>query len=474
MCSKRVDAADTANAKRSYPLRSRIIRNVILASGVTAFVVLVLIFVVSWRYLVGDTKEQLTEMTQDLKNEYEKCGGDTPRFRELMNDHADEFSVPMMFILLTTEEGKLLHSTFVAEDLRARVLEAIVQGQDAGRVSTAGTSLRDHVSAFRFQVIPLPGGNRIVMGVDVTPIECFLLFLVGTLLVGFVLMVGGAALITGVFATRLVRCLDRIALTASEIEQGDWSRRVEEEGMRVREVRTLVQMFNAMCDTNERTLAELRMLTDNIAHDLRTPLTRLGMAAESEATRCSPDGQLPDIVMDEVSAMLEMINTMLDISQTDAKIDRSPKTELDLVAAVTAAIDLYQPLAEQNGIALTGDTPASPVPFLGHREKMQQLLGNLIENAIKFTPRDGRVKVSLALVGEQLVLQVADSGCGIAPSDLPYVFKRFWRADSSRSLPGNGLGLALVKAIVTSYGGHIDCTSALGTGTTFTIRIPCA
>lgn len=466
--------ANSAEADRCYPLRSRIIQNVIFASSITAFAVLVLIFVVSWRYLVGDTEDRLTGIAQDLASEYGKSGGDTPQFRQLMEDYADEFSVPMMFVLLTREDGKLVHSTHVPRELRNRVLDSIAQGQDAGRVSAAGMKLGDHVDAVRFQVVSLPDGNQIAVGVDVTPVERFLLFLVGTLLVGFILMVGGAALMTGIFASRLVRCLDRIAITASAIEQGDWSRRVEEDGMRVREVRTLIRMFNAMCDKNEQTLAELRVLTDDIAHDLRTPLTRLGMAAESEATMNSPGGQLPDIVMEEVSAMLEMINTMLDISQTDAKIDRTPRAELDVVAAVTAAIDLYQPLAEQNGIVLTGETPSSPVPFLGHKEKIQQLLGNLIENAIKFTPRDGRIKVSLSVGDGHLVLKVEDSGCGIAPVDLPYIFKRFWRADSSRSFPGNGLGLALVKAIVTSYGGHIDCASTLGAGTAFTIRIPFA
>ena len=116
--------------------------------------------------------------------------------------------------------------------------------------------------------------------------------------------------------------------------------------------------------------------------------------------------------------------------------------------------------------------PDAPVVFSGHRGRLQRLVGNLLDNAIKFTPRGGTITIALEHVRDAFVLRVADTGCGIAAEDLPHVFRRFWRADSSRSLPGNGLGLALVKAIVTSYAGTITCDSSPGRGTAFSVSLP--
>lgn len=267
-------------------------------------------------------------------------------------------------------------------------------------------------------------------------------------------------------------CATSVASTATAIAAGDWSRRVEEEKKESREVRALVRAFNGMCDKNEKTLNELRVLTDNIAHDLRTPLTRLSMAAETVLTGGTLRDPLPDRVLGEARGMLEMINTMLEISQTGAKIDRSPRTDLDFAHLVRDLGDFYQPLAEQAGLTLRVHVPERGLAFSGHRAKLQQLVGNLLENAIKYTPRGGRIDLSLETLPEGVRLVVADTGCGIPAADLPHIYTRFWRADASRSLPGNGLGLALVKAIVTSYGGRLHCDSAPGQGSAFTVVLP--
>lgn len=267
-------------------------------------------------------------------------------------------------------------------------------------------------------------------------------------------------------------CATSVASTATAIAAGDWSRRVEEEKKESREVRALVRAFNGMCDKNEKTLNELRVLTDNIAHDLRTPLTRLSMAAETVLTGGTLRDPLPDRVLGEARGMLEMINTMLEISQTGAKIDRSPRTDLDFAHLVRDLGDFYQPLAEQAGLTLRVHVPERGLAFSGHRAKLQQLVGNLLENAIKYTPRGGRIDLSLDTLPEGVRLVVADTGCGISAADLPHIYTRFWRADASRSLPGNGLGLALVKAIVTSYDGRLHCDSVPGQGSAFTVVLP--
>ena len=181
---------------------------------------------------------------------------------------------------------------------------------------------------------------------------------------------------------------------------------------------------------------------------------------------------LPEMLFEQSSDMLELINTMLEISQTGCQLDRTPREDIDLCVFLRETADLYSTVLDDQDLKLTFDLPEDPVPFSGHRGRLQRLMGNLLDNAIKFTPSGGTITISLARTDSGIVLRVADTGCGISDADLPHVFRRFWRSDSSRSLPGNGLGLALAKAIVTSYAGTIECASTLGRGTTFTITLP--
>ena len=227
-----------------------------------------------------------------------------------------------------------------------------------------------------------------------------------------------------------------------------------------------------MCDQNEKTLTELKTLTDDIAHDLRTPLTRLRTAAEFAAMGGELKRPLSEMLFEQSSDMLELINTMLEISRAGSRLDRTPREDIDLCAFLRETADLYETVLDDRKLKLNLDLPPEPTLFSGHRGRLQRLLGNLLDNAIKFTPDGGEISISLARTESGIVLRVSDTGCGIAPDDLPHVFRRFWRSDSSRSLPGNGLGLALAKAIVTAYGGAITCESTPGRGTAFTVTLP--
>lgn len=175
--------------------------------------------------------------------------------------------------------------------------------------------------------------------------------------------------------------------------------------------------------------------------------------------------------------MIEMINTMLEISQTGCRIERTPRTEVDLSETVRRVAELYGPVAEDKAQRVALDLPPEPVVFHGHAGKLQQLVANLLDNAIKFTPEGGHVLVSLTTVardagGRAVRIAVSDDGPGIARNDLPHIFTRFWRSDSSRTLPGNGLGLALVKAIATSYGGTAEAENLDPRGVCFTVTLP--
>ncbi len=222
-----------------------------------------------------------------------------------------------------------------------------------------------------------------------------------------------------------------------------------------------------------KAMQELHDLSDDIAHDLRTPLARMHAQAELAAMGEVSAQELAAGVAEETTSMLELINTMLDLSQTGARIERSPRTDVDLAAIVRQMTEFYASVAEDKRVAFVLDLPEGEIVRSAHKAKLQQLVGNLLDNAVKFTPAGGTVSVTLSKEPETGLarLAVSDTGIGISEEDQPNLFKRFWRSDASRSLPGNGLGLAVVKAIVTSYGGSVTCTSHPGVGTTFVVKL---
>ena len=222
-----------------------------------------------------------------------------------------------------------------------------------------------------------------------------------------------------------------------------------------------------------KAMQELHDLSDDIAHDLRTPLARMHAQAELAAMGDVSAAELAAGVAEETSSMLELINTMLDLSQTGARIERSPRMDVDLAAIVRQMTEFYASVAEDKGVAFVLDLPDGEIVRSAHKAKLQQLVGNLLDDAVKFTPSGGTVSVTLTKEPETGLarLAVSDTGIGISDEDKPNLFKRFWRSDASRSLPGNGLGLAVVKAIVTSYGGSVTCTSRPGVGTTFVVKL---
>ena len=222
-----------------------------------------------------------------------------------------------------------------------------------------------------------------------------------------------------------------------------------------------------------KAMQELHDISDDIAHDLRTPLARMHAQAELAAMGEVSAQELAAGVAEETTSMLELINTMLDLSQTGARIERSPRMDVDLAAIVRQMTEFYASVAEDKGVAFVLDLPDGEIVRSAHKAKLQQLVGNLLDNAVKFTPSGGTVSVTLTKEPETGLarLAVSDTGIGISDEDKPNLFKRFWRSDASRSLPGNGLGLAVVKAIVTSYGGSVTCTSRPGVGTTFVVKL---
>ncbi len=276
-------------------------------------------------------------------------------------------------------------------------------------------------------------------------------------------------------ARRAVSAVEAVTRTARKISEGTLEERVPVK-RRDDEIDQLATTFNEMLDRIQTLLKEMKEISDNIAHDLKSPITRIRGIAEITLTTGKSQAEFEGMAastIEECDRLLDMINTMLLISRTEAGVDRRPFEEIDLSRLVESACELFGTAAEDKGVVL-GCVAGDGIRTTGDRRMIQRMISNLIDNAIKYTPSGGRVDV---VVDKQhdadgVRVVVADTGIGIPPEDLTRIFERFYRGDHSRSMAGMGLGLSLALAIARSHGGDITVVSRPDEGSTFTVILP--
>ena len=274
-------------------------------------------------------------------------------------------------------------------------------------------------------------------------------------------------------ARRAVSGVEAITRTAQKISAGTLDERVPVKA-RGDEIDQLATTFNQMLDRIQALLTEIKEISDNIAHDLRSPITRIRGIAEVTLTTGKSLNDYESMAastIEECDRLLDMINTMLMISKTESGVDKLSLEEIDLATLISEACELFKPTAEDKGIALSFNIP-KPIHFMGDIQMIQRMISNLLDNAIKYTPSGGSVTVFMNEKDAQIVVSIRDTGCGISSNDLPRIFERFYRCDQSRSQPGIGLGLSLARAIARAHGGDIMADSILNQGSTFTITLP--
>ncbi len=307
----------------------------------------------------------------------------------------------------------------------------------------------------------LPGGFRLLVGRDVRGrVELRHLLtsaLFSSMLVIALLGAAGAYVIRSVFR----RMVAEVSATADAIAGGDLSPRVRRSG-RGDEFDRMAESINTMLERIARLMDGVRQVSNAIAHDLRTPITRARARLEDAALHARSEAELRagvERAVSDLDNVTSVFHALMRIAEIEVGARRSAFAEVDLGPLLADLAELYGAVAEEHGLTLVLDVPDT-LAILGDRDLLQQAVANLLDNAIKFSPDGGRITLRAERRDRQVCLSVADQGPGIPEADRPRATERFFRGEQARSTPGSGLGLALVQAVALLHDGQLMLADA--------------
>lgn len=319
-----------------------------------------------------------------------------------------------------------------------------------------GDDISGKVHMARARVFRVRGNYQLLVGRNMSELAKTRLTISNALIWGSLIMFGLALLGSVMMNRGVTKRIDTINRASEEIMSGNLSRRIPSRGSGD-EFDQLSENLNHMLDQIELLMDGVRRVSDNIAHDLRTPLSRLRQRLETARSGKGDDDarlDLLDQALQEADGLLKTFNALLRIARIESETLQSTFAEVDLKGLLDDVVELYEPVAEQKSQRIEV-ADATPVWVNGDCDLLFQALANLFDNAIKYSPESSTIRASLTAAG----LELCDSGPGVQASEREKVFQRFYRADASRSTEGSGLGLSLVKAVVELHKMDIELSN---------------
>ena len=366
-------------------------------------------------------------------------------------------------IVVTDRQGSVVGDShrrfgmpFRQASRRGLAFRVLSSGREVGSVVMAPRSVPD--------VAPEPAMSTLVSALD------------RSLLWSGIAAGAGGILLVSLVSRRALASVRVLNSTAKRLGHGDLSQRVP--ALSRDEVGELGRTFNSMAEGLERAEQQRRSLVADIAHELRTPLSNI--QGYVEAVRdgvLQPDDATINTIYQQVQYLAHLVEDLRLLAQAEAKDFRLSKQPDSLIDVLRRSVEAFRPRAEAKGVSVTLDAPREFPLVLMDRTRVAQVVGNLLENAISHAPEAGQVTVSAEVsAGNAASIAVADDGAGIPPDDLPHVFDRFYRVDTSRTRAtgGAGLGLTIAKQLVEAHGGSIRAESSLGAGSRFIFELPLA
>lgn len=317
--------------------------------------------------------------------------------------------------------------------------------------------------------VGLPDGRRLVVAHDLDEVQRSRGMIAQAIAMALAPMIALSIVGGVVLGARARRRLSKVEKVLARLMRGDLRQRLPVNGTGD-EFDRLSSGVNALLAEIELLIDEVRGVGDNIAHDLRTPLTRLRVRLERSRDGARTVEELRDAVDQALvwlDQTLSIITAVLRISEIEHERRRAAFRSFDLVPMLQGVADLYEPAAEEKTIELVLNVPAESVPITGDSDLMFEAVANLMDNAVKFTPNSGTIRLGLSKQAGMPVITIDDSGPGIPAAERPHIFKRFYRSAPERHTDGNGLGLSIVAAIVGLHDFSITVGDAPGGGTRF-------